>query len=154
MSPPPPVRGFAAGIATVCMVGINLFVSAAPAAGTESLTLTTRTSQPTYVLGQPITLTATGDQQDRFDLLAVDRSRRRTQVLSMTRDGIPVSPTFGSASYLDGYRGHLRGNLIHVPNGRSIAVQLDGMSSEAGRRLSGVNSAAAGWGYLTHRLAA
>ena len=132
MYPPRPVRGFAAGLATLSMVGVNLFVFAAPAAGTESLNLTTRTSQPTYVLGQPITLTATVTNRSGSTCSLSTVPDGALRVLTMTRDGIPVSPTFGSASYLDGYPGHLRGNLTPVPNGRSVAIHLEGMSSEAG----------------------
>jgi hypothetical protein len=103
----------------------GLIVSAVPADAAEPLGLTVSVSAPTVAAGEPITFTATVTNRTGSACPLSTVPDGSLRVVGVTRDGDPVGPHFGAASYLDGYASYLRGNLTDVPAGKSVTLTLD-----------------------------
>jgi VWD domain-containing protein len=129
---------------TLC-AGLLAFAGRAEAA--EPLELSVGVAEPTFAQGEPIRLTATITNHTGSSCLLSNVADGTLRVVGVTRDGEPVSPRFGAASYLDGYTGYLRQSLTDVAAGKSVRLALDATVTR-GTRLAVAQPLPSGAGML------
>ncbi|MEV0215490.1 hypothetical protein [Micromonospora sp. ALFpr18c] len=96
----------------------------APAGAAATVGLTVAVSQPSYRLGEQISLRMklTNNRDAECQLSRVPDGA--VTVLSLTRDGTPVAPAIGGAAYYRDFTAYLIGNLVRVPPRGSVELTL------------------------------
>ncbi|RQX18653.1 hypothetical protein DDE19_07065 [Micromonospora ureilytica] len=98
--------------------------SPAPTAGTATVGLTVSAAQPSYRVGEQVSLRLklVNNRDAECRLSRVPDGA--VTVMSLTRDGTAVAPTVGGAAYYRDFTAYLVENLVRVPPRGSVELTL------------------------------
>ncbi|MBG6065120.1 hypothetical protein [Micromonospora ureilytica] len=98
--------------------------SPAPTAGTATVGLTVSAAQPSYRVGEQVSLRLklVNNRDAECQLSRVPDGA--VTVMSLTRDGTAVAPTVGGAAYYRDFTAYLVENLVRVPPRGSVELTL------------------------------
>ncbi|MBQ1016676.1 hypothetical protein KBX71_02225 [Micromonospora sp. D93] len=98
--------------------------SPAPTAGTATVGLTVSAAQPSYRVGEQVSLRLklVNNRDAECHLSRVPDGA--VTVMSLTRDGAAVAPTVGGAAYYRDFTAYLVENLVRVPPRGSVELTL------------------------------
>jgi hypothetical protein len=98
--------------------------SSAPTGGTAAVGLTVSASQPTYRVGEQVTLRLKLVNNRDVECRLSRVPDGAVTVLSLTRDDAAVAPALGAAAYYRDLTAYLRDNLVAVPPRGSVELTV------------------------------